>query len=40
MTKSGFKNVQSYNPYWEDNGRTFEDVDGYRVVLQNKEWPV
>jgi hypothetical protein len=20
-------------------GRTFEDPDGYRVVLQNAEWP-
>jgi len=26
------------NPYWKRNGRTFEDVDGYRVVLQNGTW--
>ena len=26
------------NPYWEIRGRTFEDLDGYRVVLQNSAW--
>jgi hypothetical protein len=30
--------VRSYNPYWEEAGVTFEDPDGYRVVLQNAEW--
>jgi hypothetical protein len=35
MTVAGFSEVPSWNPYWDDNGRTFEDPDGYRVVLQN-----
>ncbi len=35
MTRGGFVEVQSYNPYWDRHGKTFEDVDGYRVVLQN-----
>ncbi len=38
MVKAGFKHVNSYNPYWDKNGKTFEDVDGYRVVLENSEW--
>jgi catechol 2,3-dioxygenase-like lactoylglutathione lyase family enzyme len=35
---AGFVHVPSYNDYWDDVGKTFEDVDGYRVVLQNREW--
>lgn len=38
MTSAGFQSVSSHNPYWDVHGRTFEDVDGYRVVLQNGEW--
>jgi len=38
MTEAGFKLVKSYNPYWDRNGKTFEDLDGYRVVLQNSDW--
>jgi hypothetical protein len=38
MLAAGFKTVSSFNPYWEMLGRTFEDQDGYRVVLQNAEW--
>jgi hypothetical protein len=38
MLSAGFKQVDSYNPYWDRSGRTFEDVDGYRVVLQNSTW--
>ena len=38
MLAAGFKQVNSYNPYWDKSGRTFEDVDGYRVVLQNSAW--
>lgn len=40
MLKAGFKQVASYNDYWDVSGRTFEDLDGYRVVLQNREWSV
>ena len=38
MISAGFRNVSSYNPYWDLQGRTFEDIDGYRVVLQNAAW--
>ena len=30
---AGFVPVAAYNPYWDKHGRTFEDPDGYRVVL-------
>ena len=35
---AGFVEVKSFNPYWAKLGRTFEDVDGYRVVLQCAAW--
>lgn len=38
MTAAGYKPVPSYNPYWDCHGRTYEDPDGYRVVLQNADW--
>jgi len=38
MLAAGFQAVPSYNPYWDRTGKTFEDVDGYRVVLQNSAW--
>ncbi|MCB9247664.1 MAG: VOC family protein [Ignavibacteriales bacterium] len=38
MSSAGFLVVKSYNPYWDRNGKTFEDIDGYRVVLQNQIW--
>ncbi len=38
MINAGFEQVKSYNPYWDIKGKTFEDVDGYRVVLENSEW--
>lgn len=36
---AGFRAVAAFNPYWDARGRTFEDADGYRVVLQNAPWP-
>lgn len=33
MQKHGYEPVKSYNPYWDERGRTFEDIDGYRLVL-------
>jgi catechol 2,3-dioxygenase-like lactoylglutathione lyase family enzyme len=39
MDAAGYTAVAAYNPYWERNGRTYEDPDGYRVVLQNGSWP-
>lgn len=38
MAAAGFRTVASFNPYWDARGRTFEDDDGYRVVLQNDAW--
>lgn len=38
MLSAGFRSVSSYNPYWDVRGKTFEDLDGYRVVLQNATW--
>jgi catechol 2,3-dioxygenase-like lactoylglutathione lyase family enzyme len=38
MKASGYEPVASYNPYWDRGGLTFEDPDGYRVVLQNAAW--
>lgn len=39
MTAAGFRTMRSFNPYWDTNGKTFVDDDGYRVVLQNRDWP-
>ena len=35
ISNSGFKKVKSFNPYWEGGAQTFEDLDGYRVVINN-----
>jgi catechol 2,3-dioxygenase-like lactoylglutathione lyase family enzyme len=40
LEESGYQPVASFNPYWDERGKTFEDPDGYRVVLQNASWPV
>ena len=39
MERHGHRPVKSFNPYWDRNGKTFEDPDGYRVVLQHASWP-
>jgi catechol 2,3-dioxygenase-like lactoylglutathione lyase family enzyme len=36
----GAEPVQSHNPYWDQNGVTFCDPDGFRIVLQNAAWPL
>ena len=38
MELAGFQHVDSYNSYWDTLGKTYEDLDGYRVVLQNEQW--
>ncbi len=38
MRVPGFEPVPAFNPYWDRNGATFEDPDGYRVLLQNAPW--
>ena len=44
----GFQHHQGYdgvflvppaNPYWAEHGLTFEDPDGFRVVLVPEPWP-
>ena len=36
--QAGYAAVASFNPYWDRLGLTFEDPDGYRVVLQHESW--
>ena len=38
MLEAGFVEVLSFNPYWRQRGRTFEDHDHYRVVLEQAQW--
>ena len=38
LEAAGYAPVPAFNPYWDRQGRTFEDPDGYRVVLQNAAW--
>ena len=38
ILSSGGKRVHSHNPYWDENGVTFEDPDGYRCVLSSQFW--
>lgn len=40
MAAHGYQPQASFNPYWDISGRTFEDPDGYRVVLQHGAWIV
>nr|WP_276203219.1 hypothetical protein [Pseudoponticoccus marisrubri] len=38
MEAAGYDPVEAANPYWDRQGVTFEDPDGYRTVLQNAAW--
>ena len=38
LEKQGHSPVPDFNPYWNRDGKTFEDPDGYRVVLQHAAW--
>ena len=38
MNAAGFAAVSSSNPYWNVRGRSCQDPDGYRVVLQQETW--
>ena len=38
VVSAGFVPVAPFNPYWAEHGRTFEDPDGYRTVLQHASW--
>jgi catechol 2,3-dioxygenase-like lactoylglutathione lyase family enzyme len=39
LERLGHQAVKAFNPYWDKKGKTFEDPDGYRVVLQHSNWP-
>lgn len=39
LNQAGCQAVRAFNAYWDLKGKTFEDPDGYRVVLQNAAWP-
>ena len=39
LEAAGHRAVPSFNPYWDQRGKTFEDPDGYRIVLENAPWP-
>jgi len=39
MRDEGFVPAGSFNPDWDREGVTFEDPDGYRIVLQKGSWP-
>lgn len=38
MQACGYEPVASSNPYWDRAGKTFEDADGYRLVIENAAW--
>ena len=38
LAAAGFTEVPAYNDYWNERGKTFEDVDRYRVVIENDSW--
>ena len=39
LERHGYRPVKSFNPYWDKKGKTFEDPDGYRIVLHHASWP-
>ena len=39
VEKAGGIRVESENPYWEKQGVTVEDPEGWRAVLWNGSWP-
>lgn len=36
MASAGFTTVPTYNPYWDNVGNTFEDIDGYRFFYRTQ----
>ena len=38
MEQAGFTAVPAFNSCWDRSGRTFEDPDGFRVVIQGAGW--
>jgi catechol 2,3-dioxygenase-like lactoylglutathione lyase family enzyme len=38
IESAGGRRVTARNPYWDQWGVTFEDPDGYRLVLSHRTW--
>lgn len=38
LRAQGYAPVPAHNAYWDRQGLTFADPDGYRVVLQHAAW--
>jgi hypothetical protein len=38
MIDAGFVETMPFNPYWRERGRTFQDGDGYAIVLEQSAW--
>jgi uncharacterized glyoxalase superfamily protein PhnB len=38
MQAHGYAAVTAHNAYWDQQGITFADPDGYHLVLQNATW--
>ncbi len=38
LEAAGYAAVPAHNPYWDAQGCTFADPDGYHVVLQQATW--
>lgn len=38
MLNTGFVAVKAHNEYWNQNGTTFEDFEGYRIVISSFNW--
>jgi len=36
LENSGVIPVKSHNPYWDKSSRTYQDPDGYRIVICNE----
>ena len=39
IEERGHASVPAHNPYWDQQGRTYEDPDGFRIVIQHGAWP-
>ena len=39
LVEAGGTRVSSRNPYWDHEGVTIADPDGYRLVLTSRSWP-
>ncbi len=38
LLDAGFVEVEPFNPYWKERGRSFRDADGYTLVIQRAPW--